>query len=148
MATDFVTEHAAWLGAYLAELQAAMNLGHWEITLTPGWVSDEGEHIEACEGSEIACVWRSNDYFDAKLYINGAQVRDRAHFRASLVHELVHLHLRDYDIAIEAVEPHLGPPVWSVVSHSLRHEMEQAVDGIARPWARALPLPPADKGLA
>lgn len=131
---SYVSDNRAWLEPYFRQLIEAMNLGYWRITLEDQWPA----HGDA-DTSDASC-WHSSDYYRAKVYLNDPD-GDMEELRSRIVHELVHLLLRDWDKATESVEDHLNPPVWSLYCERLRHEMEQAVDAIAVAWARVLPLP-------
>lgn len=140
MTNDFVAKNRRWLERYVRQLQAAMNLGHWTIVLRDGDPPDEDR-----SDTYKAAVWRSNAYLTADLYVASHETRDD--LRASIVHELVHIHLRDYDEAIRAVERHINQPAYDILASWQHHEMERAVDAISNPWAALLPLPPEGKGL-
>lgn len=131
MSESYVAKSRKWLEPYLRDLSKHMNLAHWTITLedeSPGELSDSR-----------AGVWLADDYNRAKLYVNVPESMND--LRQSLVHELVHLHMRDWMRSAEALEGQLRPSAWEIAHTRIDHEMEQAVDAIAMAWAESLPLP-------
>lgn len=132
----------SWIVEYVTEVQERTNMAFWDITVHPDWTAHGHANPDAA-----AAVWRSDCYNDADLFLNGDKIGSREDLRYFIVHELVHLMLRDYDSAIDAAENHLNPASWDIINKWSYREMERAVDFIARAWSPTLPLPPEGKGL-
>lgn len=137
---SYVSENREWLEPYVREIQAAMNLAHWEITLKDGRPQDDDPSGDAPVVYQGA-VWRSETYLNGDLYLDTPETMHE--LRATIVHEFVHLMLRDYDMAMRALEPHLPRAVYELTDHWATRESEKAVDHIARAWANTLPMPSA-----
>lgn len=132
----YVARNRKWLAPYVQTLATMMGLPHWDIELKEGWPDEAG--------TGTICVFRNNNYYTADLYFHEDTYPDDD-LRAGIAHELVHLLTRDYDRVVSSVEGQLLPATWVVLSHRVEHEMEQAVDAIARAWAKTLPMPPTTK---
>jgi hypothetical protein len=134
----FTKDNRHWLEPYLRDIQQRMGLSHWRLELKDGW-PEEGSK------TAVACVWRNTNQASADLYFRDPE-GDWNQLLASIVHELVHVHTRDWDEATDAAREHLTVPTWTMYNHRLVQEMEQAVDAISWAWAQSLPMPkPVDK---
>lgn len=123
----------------MCQLQTAMKLDHWHITLEDDWPG----HLDDSD----AAAWRSESYNRAKLYFDGPD-DDMEHLRQNVVHELVHLILRDLDRVIESLKDHINPAAWHLIDDRFDHEREQAVEALAFAVAPLLPLPVKDESEA
>lgn len=129
---SYVAKNRAWLEPYVRKLADMMGLPHWVIELKEGWPDEAGRGT--------ICVFRNNNYYTADLSFHEDAYSDDD-LRSGVAHEMVHLLTRDYDQALSSIEGQLLPATWAVLADRMQHEMEQAVDAIARAWAETLPIP-------
>lgn len=79
-----------------------------------------------------ATVWRSDSYDKAVLYLH-PEWRTWGDNQSNqiLVHELLHLVMRDLEEAYYGVESLVSDTTWEALHHRFNHEMEGAVDRLA-----------------
>lgn len=122
---------------YLAELAGEMLLTQWQL--------DAGDPLPpAAPGESWAEVIASDHKYQATVRISTSILADddADRVRYVIVHELVHLHLEGIWRTLQnAVQLDVGTIVWNVLRGVIGHEIELAVDQIARAWAPSLPYP-------
>jgi hypothetical protein len=125
----------ARLRPYVAEMQAALRLGHWRLD-----VLDEpaGEHCNA------DVTWWESKYRAELRFDDRCLASSPAEQRYSIVHELIHLHLRGLAMVKEGLRLPLGSAVFGEVDRRFEHEEELAVDALASLVAPLLPPPPTE----
>lgn len=122
----------AELDALLRKWQRRLGLDAWRIELVIDplrWA----EQRDPDSGAD-AFVWRSNDYDSARVYLNPDDVAEWDARTAAdmVVHELVHLALRDLEHVVDLVAPLVSRDVYGVVRSAAQHELEATVDRLAR----------------
>jgi hypothetical protein len=80
-----------------------------------------------------ASCWRAKSYDEAKIYVNPDEFekwtdRDAA---VNIVHELLHLVLRDVEFVIDHIEGFLHRDVDRAVSETFHHHVEGAIERLA-----------------
>lgn len=117
------------LQAYLRQLADMMGLRDWVIRLDMGALE---------EGTMGQCfIPYGRKLADIKL----AEHDTIEELRETMVHELVHCHLDGIRFPISNIRNVIGQSLYDVASESTRDYVEQATQGIAREWAKTLPLP-------
>lgn len=119
--------------------QHRLALDAWRIELVI-----DGERWDANDRGDCdASVWRSNDYDVARVYLNPStwQSWADAELHEHLVHELLHLTLRDLEHVLDHVEPLLHADAHRIASEAHRHVLEQAVDRLARQFVELAGIP-------
>lgn len=132
----YVSDNRAWLEPYVRQLQSALHLDYWKITLEDEWP----DHLE----SDHAAGLLDSTYQLAKLYLKDPG-GDMELLRRNIVHELLHLVARDQYEACQAARDFLMPAPWNVIHEWMDREHEQMIDHIAWAWAATLPLPKPSK---
>jgi len=131
---SFVPFTRAACEAYLAELQRALRLRDWTIEIDWGRPADSGY---------LASVGMIPDRRVAKVWLGeGFEAKPREEQRGTLVHELLHCHLRDVEAAAEHARTVLGAPAGDLLSRVMRNQIELATDAIEAAVSPHLPLPP------
>jgi hypothetical protein len=101
-----------------------LNLPHWRVKMNWDEPPLEGSDADAC----------ANEFYDE------ATIRLKPEFTTwsterieeVIVHELVHLHVRDLVQAVDSIEPHVKTAsAWKVFQHRFVHEQEGLVDRLA-----------------
>ena len=120
------------LEAYVAELQAALNVSYWKITVArdasdvEAW-ADINPHAQA----ETAELRVSHDFWKQTPELQ----------REVLVHEMMHVVNARLDQTIEALEEAFGKIAWAIFEPQYVNATERVVDHIAKLLAPNLPLP-------
>jgi hypothetical protein len=120
------------LDAYVAELQAAMNVTYWKITVArdasdvEAW-ADINPHAQA----ETAELRVSHDFWKQTPELQ----------REVLVHEMMHVVNARLDQTIEAMEEAFGKIAWAIFEPQYEDATERVVDHLAKVIAPNLPLP-------
>lgn len=131
MATRSVSKWDA-LEAYVASIQEALNVRHWEVTVTreasdvEAW-ADIDPHSQA----NTATLRVSHDFWEQKP--------ERQ--REVLIHECLHLVTCRHDQVVENLEDALGKIAWATFEKQHDDAAERVVDHVARVIARWIPLP-------
>ena len=133
------TKQDRWqaLEAYLADVQAALNLSHWTLP-----IAREASDLDAF--ADIAV--NSQADFTAELRISHdwwEQTPERQ--REVMCHEVLHLNAHQADAVVENLEESLGKIAWAVFEPQYEDAAERAVDHIAKVIAQHLPLPELPK---
>jgi hypothetical protein len=120
------------LERYIRDCADRVGLRDWKITLDR----------EPCENDDHLAAVHA-------VYVRmSANVKVNAHFdhidpdeqRHVIAHELTHIHMEaDYDFIEENVAGMIGGSAWAILEPTLRLLREQAVDGVAKGLAQALP---------
>jgi hypothetical protein len=120
------------LEAYVADLQAALNVSYWKITVArdasdvEAW-ADINPHAQA----ETAELRVSHDFWKQTPELQ----------REGLVHEMMHVVNARLDQTIEAMEEALGKIAWAIFEPQYEDATERVVDHLAKVIAPGLPLP-------
>lgn len=133
MAKQVTQDKWTALAGYIAELQTALLLGHWRIT-----VAQDASDVDAWADISV----NSQASFTADLRISHdfwRQEPDRQ--REVLIHELLHLNSHQHDAVVDNLEKPLGEIAWAVFSPQYEDATERAVDHLAKVLAQHLPLP-------
>lgn len=113
----------------LRRWQRRLGLERWELdvhTTADQW--DEGEG-----GSADAHVAHSPDYLSADVWFNPGTFPSWDDRRAVgvVVHELLHLKLRDLEHAADGLKPQVHRDAWAVFDHLRDRVLERTVDELA-----------------
>ena len=131
MAASKQTKWAA-LDEYVSELQRALNVAEWRVTIT-----QEASDVEAwadinpSEVAKTAELRVSHDFW--------TQTPERQ--REVLTHEVLHLVTARLDATVEALEEPLGKVAWAVFDRQYEMQTERLVDHLAVILAQSVPLP-------
>lgn len=104
---------------------------------------DQFEADGVCAGIEVSptrrhfTLWLPYEWFRKA----GGTPDDREEARATVAHELMHVHMKRIEGVCEAVKTNLGDIAWATWRDILHDEIEIMVDDVAEVAARALPLP-------
>jgi len=120
------------LGKYLRRLANEVGLRDWTIVL--------GADEETGEGRAAQFDPRTSQKEATITFRAGWRSWDREYLRDTAVHELLHCHLTFMDQLIIELDAHMGQPVYQLLCTAHRQHLEVACDGMAREWARRLPL--------
>lgn len=103
--------------------QKRLNLEHWDIVL------DWSAHSEG-----LAAIWRADDYDNATVRMGEDwEKRPRREINISIVHELLHVHMRDLDLIVtDKLDGFLHRDVESVLVDQFKHHREGTVDRLAK----------------
>lgn len=108
---------------------APLGLQHWRFTVE---VVDEA----GGEPNNNAAVSYSLRYDSAIIQFAREFLADpdtnEQTIDESILHELMHVVMRDYGQAIDSIETHLAPPAKAVWHDQLHHELEGVVERLAR----------------
>lgn len=120
--------------AYLRVLQPLMGLAHWtiEIALDPPENNAWGD-VTRLSHAQDAAIRLCEDFGD----LTSEQRRE------TMVHELLHCHLRDLIGTPAMVKQEISLPLWAALGDRMNHAEECIVDALARIIAPFLPLPEA-----
>lgn len=117
-----------WAEKTLRRWQHALGLSHWEIDLDWDTIAPED-----C----FARTWRANDYDLACVWFPKAwRERSREEVEQTIVHELVHLVLRDAAQAHRLVCDQLPKRAQELAGRYWTNREEQAVDRLAHAFVR------------
>jgi hypothetical protein len=120
------------LEGYVAELQVALNITYWKITVVrdaadvEAW-ADINPHAQA----ETADLRVSHDFWK----------QTPEHQREILAHEMLHIVTARLDQTVESLEEAFGKVAWAVYEPQYVNATERVVDHIAKVLAPNLPLP-------
>jgi hypothetical protein len=115
--------------AFWAERLKPLGLAHWEIDIE---VVDEPSP-STLYGAKAAVTCSSNyDLVWMEVAEGWLHDSDLEEIDKVIMHELIHVAMRDLDDSIHRVTQYLGEPAVSVWKEELRHETEGFVDRIAR----------------
>lgn len=119
--------------AYVVELQPLMRLSHWHIEVpdvepeTDAWAD-----VVRLQHAQDAVIRLSDQHFD-----NTPEQQ-----RETIVHELLHCHLRDLIGVPQMIKQEISLPLFAALGDRISHEEECLVDALAQLLAPLLPLPP------
>lgn len=103
-----------------------LGVGHW-------WIDRIGI-VDAPFGRENAkaAVWYSDQY-DRCVFEFSHEVAngDPREIDRTIIHEWLHVALRDHDKAVESLEGFLSPQSWEVADDRINHEKEGVIDRLA-----------------
>ena len=132
MATAAKLDRFDALEAYVAELQEALGITIWKIT-----VIREASDVEAWadinphEQAESAELRVSYDFWK--------QTPD--HQREILIHEMLHIVTARLDQTVESIEEAFGKVIWAIYEPLFEDATERVVDHLAKVLAPNIPLP-------
>jgi hypothetical protein len=126
------------LGRYVRELADLVGLRDWTIVMKHGEPANDtsGADINVRYGQKVADI----------RFRTGWETMPADDLRWLVTHELVHCHLWRLDQRLCDVKPVMGDTAYTLYQFAVQEELEHTVDGIARTWARTLPLPVQAKG--
>lgn len=113
---------------------AHLGLAHWRFTVKWYDASHEGDNKMMSDA--VATVNPSTFYTDATITLSEADIASPAYEGDEdryIVHELLHVAMRDLDEAMEAdIEEFFPPPLVDTHEHRVRHAKEGLIDALAR----------------
>ena len=126
-----LAERVEWWQKYLVEL----GIAHWRIDCIT--ITDELENANAS-------VWVSSDYDTMAVRFDADFVEEASAQRLdeAIVHELLHVWMRDLDRAIDSAEDYLSAASRAEWSARIDHERENMVEQAARLIVRLSKRPP------
>jgi hypothetical protein len=104
---------------------------------------DNIEQNGVCAGIEVSptrrhfTLWLPYEWFRKA----GGTQDEREDARATIAHELMHVHMKRIECVCDAVKTNLGDIAWATWRDILHDEMEIMVDDVAEVIAKSLPLP-------
>ena len=105
-----------------------LGLGHWTIDQVS--IADEtpgGPNAEACVQPSYA--YDTCTFWFTHSFVESASLRA---LDEAIIHEWVHVFMRDFDQTISSVDDELSPATERIWSDRIHHEREGVVDRIAR----------------
>lgn len=107
---------------------ASLGLGHWRIESVSCV-----DKVPGAPGS-LAGVFPSSRYASATFWFKNDHIEECTprELDESIVHEWMHIVMRDLDAAIESIEEQLSASVQDLWSDRILHEREALVDMLAR----------------
>lgn len=121
---------------YVEILQAAIGLAHWHVIIYDDphpRKPDVVAVVDPGEGQNLGELWLND----------GALEEEPEDLRATIVHELLHLHQGHILHAIDDLSGEFGTTAWNLWESGFRRELEYMTDALARVIAPHLPLPPS-----
>lgn len=117
--------------------QGVLNLNHWKITPQILDVTITGDPETA------ACVVRADDYDVAFIQFtqNTVDTYDEEELNAAIVHELLHIHMREVDAIHGQIQEYAPTDVGEALGEVLLHATEGVVDRIARILIKSATIP-------
>lgn len=105
---------------------ASLGVAHFEFTVH--LVDDVPP-----DGSGQAAAWVSNDYDMVRFYFQHEHIEEctEGQLDQTIVHEWLHIAMRDYDSVTELVETWMPEATYTQWEQMLKHEREGIVDRIA-----------------
>ena len=124
------------LGQYMRHMADLMGLRDWYLTLThkEPLDDDHGAECDVSYGQKCARIAFRDDW----------PTWDAEEVRRLMVHELIHRHVEPMRWAMNNTKHVVGAATFEVIADGFMDVLEVAVDGMAREWARHLPLPVKD----
>ena len=107
---------------------SGLGVGHWRIEQ----VSCVNE-VPGAQGS-LAGVFPSGQYASATFWFQNEHIDNSTprEVDETIVHEWLHVVMRDLDAALDSVDEHLAPAVEEMWKSRVTHEREALVDMLAR----------------
>jgi hypothetical protein len=119
---------------YVRRLADSLGLCDWSFSIT---FDCDDEHASA----NITCI-DGRKHADIRFAADLLTSHDPLLQRTVVTHELVHCHLAScQNIIRDDLVKHLSQSTYDALYDGFRRQLEYAVDGIAVPIARGLPLP-------
>lgn len=114
----------------LREWQKRLKLSHWIITINWDEPTDEDNEAEyAAEDWYNQCSIKISKEWEQW---------ERRHANVVLAHELVHLHLHEMHVAVNALEPKFKKDVWEMWFGRFHAGQERAVETLAQTFVDTL----------
>lgn len=112
---------------YWQKKMPLLGIAHWKIerVTTCDEMPDEGSlaQVQCSEKYDSCRFWFWNDYLDRATPDDLDQ---------TIIHEWVHVAMRDFDVALQAVEPWMPEATYEDFSYSTNLRREALVDRLAR----------------
>lgn len=130
-----------WVARYIRDLADEMGLSGFRFTYTAYPPAEQDEDPRSFTKAQIDPLDGKNEF---EIKVHADFLGDEPHEqRYTLVHELVHVHLKDMDFIVRRdLEDVLSKEGHAILSATYLRTLESAVDSIAESWAEQLPLPP------
>lgn len=122
------------LGSYLRWMADQAGLRDWWIDFAhddPPGGGGFGGQCEAVYGQKRATIWIRSDW----------PTWDEEELRHTVLHELLHCHMKATQVALEPLVDIMGNLGASIIASNHHHALELAIDGISHEWSRQLPTP-------
>lgn len=115
----------------MTKAEAEQFVEFWRARLCPEWKLELEDGAGGAEDA-LASTFISEDYLHATLYLHRT-VDDLPDEEAkqTLLHELLHLVLKDFDRVARRSIRSLGTKAWSLANTALEGELERTVDRLA-----------------
>jgi hypothetical protein len=121
------------LGIYVRAMADEMGLRDWYLTLSHKEPEDDthGAECDVTYGQKNATLFYRDDWpeWDADT------------LRRMTAHELIHCHVWAMEQRMCDLRASIGSMAYDIFAMAFRHDLELAVDGMARAWAETLTLP-------
>ena len=116
------------LKARVDHWRGVLHLDHWDMNIEVVTAFD-GSH----DGAFARCL-NEDDYDDTTLTFLDDWFRyaSAADIDYAIVHEMLHVLMRDFDHAIDSIDRQLAPAVSEIWQEGVRHEREGIVDRLAK----------------
>jgi hypothetical protein len=115
--------------------QATAFIAKWRPLLAPEWTVTviRGQHPGESVNDSLAAVEPENDYLRARLYVGQVVDGDLdAHDqRRVLLHELIHMTLRDLQLAAHEAARGLGYEAHKLADETINRYLERSIDRLA-----------------
>ena len=133
MTTEAESVKLAQRVAYWQKRLAPLGIGHWKVESVN--IADE---TPSGPGA-LATVHVANDYDVCSFWFTHKALDESTaeELDQTIIHEWMHVVMRGFDQAVEAVEDHLSFPVRAVWEDRVQHEREGLVDRLATLFQRA-----------
>lgn len=120
--------HIGKLRGRVAYWQKRLHLQHWVVSV------ELVDHKPMGNRSAVAAIDYEDHYDYAKMEILRSQIQEKTQEEIDrlLVHELLHLHMRDLDAAIDYVGGLIDSDSYYVWSEAVEHAQEGFIERIAR----------------
>jgi hypothetical protein len=109
-----------------------LKLNHWEIIWADLEELPPGAPTSWSTETAQAMAYRSKDYNHSYIVLRDWEKLSRAQANMLIVHELIHLPLRDIENVIDLVDGFLSTGVQNVIREAHDHSVEGAVDWVAQ----------------
>lgn len=117
--------------------QDQLKLATWDIR----W------KVEAVDGSAESRCRVNPTYYTLDVSFDPTKIRDRAHLKETLIHELLHAVIGQYEITSDRVADQLSPQARDGMQQVLCTELERTVTHLERIVASLIKDPALEEGL-
>lgn len=114
---------------FLDKWQPILRIKHWEIEIHWGTPPSDG-----CDAS----IWLSKQYPSARLFLDeNWKDWDEVHFTRTIIHELLHIVMRDMDfVIVHLLEDQLHRDVDSMIRKAFLQAEEAAIEILSRAFTQ------------